>query len=130
MNSGLTEAQLIDFISILKVSAGSNVSENAQKVLTRDLMDKLPVTVTLNRGPIDYCGGIAPIRYEDTDVQTGYQTGDLAFCPPGQDFVIFTEKNDTASEVPGLVIIGRIDTDIEAVRNLGSAIRVTIDLKK
>ena len=96
----------------------------------KDLVSMLPVTVSLNRGPVDYCGGIAPIHYEKEDVQAGYHSGDLAYWIPGRDFVIFTETQATASGAPDLVIIGQISTDIQAVRDLGSTIEVTIALDR
>jgi len=96
----------------------------------RDLVAMLPVTVSLNRGPVDYCGGIAPIQYEENDVQAGYRSGDLAYWIPGRDFVIFTETKEASSGNPDLVIIGQISTDIQAVRALGSTIKVTIDLDR
>lgn len=96
----------------------------------RDLVARLPVTVSLNRGPVDYCGGIAPINYSKDDVQAGYQSGDLAYWVPGQDFVIFTESKEASSGVADLVIIGQISTDIQAVRDLGSTIEVAIALAR
>jgi hypothetical protein len=96
----------------------------------RDLVATLPVTVSLNRGPVDYCGGIAPIHYEKNDVQAGYRSGDLAYWIPGQDFVIFTETKEASSGGPDLVILGQISTDIQAVRDLGSTIQVTIALDR
>lgn len=96
----------------------------------RDLVAMLPVTVSLNRGPVDYCGGIAPIHYEEDDVQAGYRSGDLAYWIPGRDFVIFTETKEASSGNPDLVIIGQISTDIQAVKALGSTIKVTIDLDR
>jgi hypothetical protein len=90
----------------------------------------IPVTVFLNRGPIDYCGGIDPLNYGGDDVQTGYHNGDLAYWIPGQDFVIFTEKEETSSKVSDLVIIGQISTDIREVRDLGSTIKVTIAMDR
>jgi hypothetical protein len=92
----------------------------------KNLMARLPVTVFLNRGPIEYCGGIDIINYGKDDVQTGYHNGNLAYWIPGQDFVIFTEKEETSSKVSDLVIIGQISTDIREVRDLGSTIKVTI----
>lgn len=96
----------------------------------RDLAAMLPVTVSLNRGPVDYCGGIAPMHYEKKDVQAGYRSGDLAYWIPGRDFVIFTETKEASSGNPDLVILGQISTDIQAVRDLGSTIKVTIDLDR
>lgn len=96
----------------------------------RDLLARLPVTVSLNRGPVDYCGGIAPIDYGNEDVRAGYRSGDLAYWIPGQDFVIFTETEKASSGAPDLVIIGQIKADITEVRDLGSTIEVTIALDR
>ena len=96
----------------------------------KDFIAKLPVTVTLNRGPIDYCGGIDPINYGENDVQTGHHNGDLAYWIPGQDFVIFIEKEETSSKVSDLVIIGKITSDIREVRGLDNTIKVTIALDR
>ena len=95
---------------------------------TRDLAAKLPVTVSLNRGPVDYCGGISPVAYNKEDVSSGYHSGDLAYWIPGQDFVIFTKDEDPPSQTPDLVILGQVRADMEKIRALGSTIRVTIAL--
>lgn len=94
------------------------------------LETRLPVTVSLNRGPVDYCGGIDPLDYGEDDVQMSYRSGDLAYWIPGQDFVIFTEKDDTSSGAPDLVVIGEIRSDIEEIKDLGSTIKVTIALER
>jgi hypothetical protein len=96
----------------------------------KELMARLPVTVSLNRGPVDYCGGIAPIDYGADDVQTGYRRGDLAYWIPGQDFVIFTENKENASGAPDLVVLGQINADIKGIQGLGSTIEVTIALDR
>lgn len=96
----------------------------------RDLMARLPVTVSLNRGPVDYCGGIEPINYGKDDVQVEYSSGDLAYWIPGQDFVIFTETKKSSSKSPDLVILGQISPDIKKIKDLGSTIKVTIALDR
>lgn len=96
----------------------------------KDFMARLPVTVFLNRGPVDYCGGIDPLNYEKDDVQAGYSSGDLAYWIPGEDFVIFTETKETSSGVPELVIIGQISSDIKEIKSLGSTIKVNITLDR
>jgi hypothetical protein len=96
----------------------------------KDLMARLPVTVSLNRGPVDYCGDIAPIDYGKDDVQAGYHSGDLAYWIPSQDFVIFTENKNSSSGAPDLFIIGRVCSDIKEIQDLGSTIRVTIALDR
>lgn len=96
----------------------------------KDLMKKMPVTVSLNRGPVDYCGGIAPIAHNKNDLEAGYRSGDLAYWIPGQDFVIFTENKKDASGSPDLVILGQIRSDISEIRNLDRRIDVTIALQR
>lgn len=94
----------------------------------KDLIKRLPVTVSLNRGPVDYCGGIAPIAYSEDDAQTGYRAGDLAYWIPGKDFVIFIENKAEEGGTPDLVIIGQLRSDINEIRAQGSSINVTIAL--
>lgn len=96
---------------------------------TRDLLSRLPVTVTLNRGVHDYCGGISPaLAYDETDVQYGWHDGDLAFWTAGDDFVIFYDDEEKSSSSGDLVIIGAVTSNMETVRSLGQNISVTIAL--
>lgn len=95
----------------------------------RDLISRLPVTVTLNRGSHDYCGGISPaLEYDEEDVQYGWHDGDLAFWTAGDDFVIFHSDEANSSSTGNLVIIGAVTSNIETVRSLGQNINVTIAL--
>ena len=94
-----------------------------------DLLSRLPITVTLNRGAHDYCGGISPaLAYDETDVQYGWHDGDLAFWTAGDDFVIFHSDEANSSSTGNLVIVGAVTSDIETVRSLGQNISVTIAL--
>lgn len=96
---------------------------------TRDLLSRLPVTVTLNRGVHDYCGGISPaLAYDENDVQYGWHDGDLAFWTAGDDFVIFYDDEEKSSSSGDLVIIGAVTSNMETVRSLGQNISVTIAL--
>lgn len=95
----------------------------------RDLISRLPVTVTLNRGAHDYCGGIYPaLTYDEADVQYGWNDGELAFWTAGDDFVIFHSNEENSASTGDLVIIGAVTNDIETVRSLGHNINVTIAL--
>ena len=100
-----------------------NATANALKA-------RLPVTVSLNRGAVDYCGGIDSLNYGEDDVQAGYRSGDLAYWIPGQDFVIFTENKENASGTQDLVVLGQVKADIKGIRDLGNTIKVTIALDR
>lgn len=95
----------------------------------RDLISRLPVTLNLNRGSHDYCGGISPaLAYDESDVQNGWKNGDLAFWTAGNDFVIFHSDEENSSSTGNIVNIGAVTSDINTVRSLGDNINVTIAL--
>ncbi|MEG6501547.1 MULTISPECIES: cyclophilin-like fold protein [unclassified Desulfovibrio] len=92
----------------------------------KDLIAKLPLTVSLNRGNRDYCGDISPLQYSREQVQKGYRNGELAYWIPGQDFVIFIEKEETGASVDGVVVLGAMTSDIQPLFSLGRSIQVRI----
>lgn len=93
----------------------------------RDLISRLPVTVSLNRGSHDYCGDISPaLAYDEEDVQNGWKNGDLAFWTAGNDFVIFHSDEENSFSIGNIVNIGAVTSDLETVRSLGQNIDVTI----
>lgn len=95
----------------------------------RDLISRLPVTLNLNRGSHDYCGGISPaLAYDEDDVQNGWRNGDLAFWTAGNDFVIFHSDEENSSSTGNIVNIGAVTSDINTVRSLGDNINVTVAL--
>lgn len=92
-----------------------------------DLISRLPVTVSLNRGSHDYCGDISPaLAYDEEDVQNGWKNGDLAFWTAGNDFVIFHSDEENSFSIGNIVNIGAVTSDLETVRSLGQNIDVTI----
>ena len=94
----------------------------------RDLISRLPLTLSLNRGGRDYCGDISPLQYDRQQVQQGYRNGELAYWVPGQDFVIFLEKEETGARVDGVVVIGKMSVNLLSLFNLGNSIEVSISL--
>lgn len=90
------------------------------------LLSRLPATVSLNRGGRDYCGDIPAIKYDQPQVQNGYRNGQLAYRIPGQDFVIFIEKEETGAAVDGVVVLGELTGDYQPLFNLGRSITVGI----
>lgn len=94
-----------------------------------DLISRLPVTLNLNRGSHDYCGGISPaLAYNKDDVQNGWKNGDLAFRTAGNDFVIFHSDEENSSSTGNIVNIGAVTSDLNIVRSLGENINVTVAL--
>lgn len=96
----------------------------------RELFSRLPVNFSLSRGSRDYCGNMGiPLSHEEKDVQNGYRNGDLAWWLPGNDFVIFTEREESSGEVEGCVILGRLLSGVEEIRDMGRSITVTVTEK-
>lgn len=75
----------------------------------KELLSRLPAHFSLSQGSRDYCGNMGTVLpHEEKDVQRGYRNGDLAWWLPGNDFVIFTEREESSGEVEGCVILGRL----------------------
>lgn len=95
-------------------------------VPAKSLLEQLPVTVTLNDSGNDFCGGSLDIDYSDSDIQNGYQNGELAFWPPASNFVIFVDDEKNSQSTDNLVILGKITELQAALDALEGTIDVTI----
>lgn len=94
----------------------------------QSLISQLPLTVTLNDSDNDFCGGSLDIEYSDSDVQSGYKNGDLAFWTPANNFVIFVDDEENSASTGNLVILGKITEPQETLDALEGRIDVTIAL--
>lgn len=97
-------------------------------VAAKELISRLPLTVSLNRGGRDYCGDIPALKYDQAQVQNGYRNGQLAYWIPGQDFVIFIEKEESGASVNGIVALGEMSADFQPLFTLGRSIQVRMAL--
>lgn len=94
---------------------------------TRDFVSLLPLTLTMN----DLFGrekfGHLPraISEEGERVRT-YKAGDVAYWSPGRDLAIFYRRDGQPIPAPGLIIIGRLDGNADALSG-PDAVRVTIE---
>lgn len=92
----------------------------------QSLISQLPLTVTLNDSDNDFCGGSLDIEYTESDVQSGYKNGDLAFWTPADNFVIFVDDEENSADTGNLVILGKITESQEVLEALEGTIDVTI----
>lgn len=164
MNSGLTEAQMKDFISVLKSRVGKKEAESASGILaevlrnrakreqadrlkirlkvgdtvltatlidsktTQDFISLLPLTLTLR----DYAGtekiSDLPKRLSTEGVPSGSDpsVGDITYYGPWGNLAIFYRDFGYSS---GLIILGKIDSGIEAF-NVPGSLKVTVELIK
>lgn len=104
------------------VDAELNGSEAAEQFKAM-----LPVTISMTRmGGHEYYGRLPQSFEEKGETQTGYEVGDLAFWTPGDLFAIYFNTTNNAPE--GLLILGKIISDIKIFENLGNPEEMRIEL--
>lgn len=97
-------------------------------VSAKDLISRLPYTVTLQRYPHDFCATMDdPLKYDPKDVHAGWMDGDVDFALTGPYFTILFE-NQKGSESFGAdqVNIGRIEGPLCQVSDLQGDITIRI----
>lgn len=95
----------------------------------RDLIARLPCTLSLHRDTHDFCGVMPrPLKYDPADVQHGWRNGDIHFATDGNYFVLFFADEEISERYGHQVHIGKMDTDLAKLRSLGPDIRVTVAL--
>jgi hypothetical protein len=100
-------------------------------VSARDLISRLPYTVSLHRYSHDYCGVMSdPLDYDKADVRHGWKNGDIHFATDGPYFVLFFGDEENSKQYGNQVHIGVMDVDLEILRDLGGDIDVLIELAK
>lgn len=95
-------------------------------VASNDLLSRLPYTVTVSRGSVDFCGDIGePLHYSESDFQYGWQYGDFMWMPNGNWFVIFIDGIETYAKKNWLVL-GHMGPEWEAIKNMQGTIQIKI----
>lgn len=95
---------------------------------TQDFVSLLPLTLTMNdlfqREKFAHLP--RSISTEGKSTHT-YEVGDIAYWPPGPDVAIFYRHDGQKIPNPGIIIIGKIDADIEEF-NVDGSVRVTVEV--
>ena len=95
---------------------------------TRDFVSLLPLTLTMNDlfGREKY--GHLPRELSEGGERTHtYEVGEVVYWSPGPDVAIFYRHDRQSIPDPGIIVIGKIDSGVEAL-NLDGLVRVTIEL--
>jgi hypothetical protein len=95
---------------------------------TRDFVSLLPLTLTMNDlfGREKFAHLPRAISNEGEPTHT-YEVGDVAYWPPGPDVAIFYRHDGQEIPEPGIIVIGKIDSGVEAL-DVASPVRVTVEL--
>jgi hypothetical protein len=97
---------------------------------TQDFIALLPLTLTMNdlfrREKFAHLP--RAISKEEKRTHT-YEVGDVAYWPPGPDVAIFYRHDGQEIPDPGIIVIGKTDSGVEAFDVPGS-VSVTVELIK
>ena len=95
---------------------------------TRDFVSLLPLTLTMNDlfGREKFAHLPRAISTEGKRTHTS-EVGNIAYWSPGPDVAIFYRNDGEKIPNPGLIIIGNIDSGVEAF-NVAGSVKVKIEL--
>ena len=94
---------------------------------SRDFVALLPLTLTMNDlfGREKFAHLPRAISTEGKRTHT-YEIGEIAYWSPGPDVAIYYRNDGEKIPDPGIIVIGKIDSGVEALNVPGSA-KVTIE---
>jgi len=97
---------------------------------SRELIERLPYTVKINKYEHDYCGIMNdPLSYNKKDLHSGWKNGDIAFAANGSYFAILYKDEEISEDFDNLVTLGKLGVNPSIMGTLNSSISVTIELK-
>jgi hypothetical protein len=94
----------------------------------QDFVSLFPLTLTMNDlfGREKY--GHLPRAISDEGKRTRtYEVGDIVYWSPGPDVAIYYRHDGQAIPAPGIIVIGKIESGVEAL-NVPGSVRVTVEL--
>lgn len=95
---------------------------------SKELMDRLPYAVRLNKYTHDYYGVMnEPLPYDEKDLHNGWSNGDIAFAADGDYFTILYKDEELSQQFGNLVTLGKINAPLSVIDTLSDEITVTID---
>lgn len=97
---------------------------------TRDFVSLLPLTLTMNDLFNREKFGHLPLAISGEGKHTHtYSLGDIAYWSPGPDVAIFYHHDGERIPEPGVIVIGKIGSDVTAL-NVRGPVNVTMELMK
>jgi hypothetical protein len=97
---------------------------------TKDFVSLLPLTLTMNDlfGREKFAHLPRAISEGGKRART-YEIGDVIYWSPGPDVAMYYRQDGQPIPSPGIIVIGKIDADVEAL-NVSGSVKVTIELLK
>ena len=92
------------------------------------LIEKLPLTQTVNRYSHDFCGVTEKLPYNENEEHYGWLNGDIDYATDAPYFTILFEDEDVSEQYGNQVNIGVITCPLEQIANLSGSFDVRIEL--
>jgi hypothetical protein len=115
--------------SRLRITIGDKTIEAtlADSDAARDFASLLPLTLAMNDLFRREKFATLPRAISEQGMRThDYAVGTIGYWPPGPDVAIFYRQDGERIPDPGLIVLGKIKTGVEALAVLG-AIRATME---
>jgi len=116
----------------LKITMGKTIltASLIQSKTTDDFIKLLPLNLTMNDlfGREKY-GELPATISTDGKRSFNYEAGDIGYWSPSHDLAIYYKNDGESIPNPGIIIIGKIESDIK-VFNVSGSVKVKIELKQ
>lgn len=100
--------------------------------IAQEFAATLPQTLSMQRvgGGREFYGGMAgTLNYDEADAQTTFENGDLAYWFSGNGFcILYNNEVDEPEIESGIIVLGRVTSDLSVFYEMGDYIEVTINL--
>lgn len=96
--------------------------------IARQFAALLPQTISMNRGrDREYYGRIdGTLDYDEGDIQTTAEDGDLAYWFSGNSLAFFFNTENDSAVNSGIVVFGKITSDLSVFNDMGSSEIMTV----
>jgi hypothetical protein len=95
---------------------------------TRDFVSLLPLTLTMNDlFKREKFARLPRAISEEGQRTRTYEVGEIVYWSPGPDLAVFYRHDGQAIPSPGIIVIGRIDSGVEAF-NSADSVRATFEI--
>ena len=92
----------------------------------RDFASLLPLSITMHDLGGREKAGSLPRALAGGRGQSSYQAGQLGYWPPSHDLAIYFHQDGFRIPPPGIVMIGEIESGVDAIAGAGDNAQVTI----
>lgn len=98
--------------------------------IARQFIALLPQTITMSRGrDREYYGRIdGTLQYDEGDIQTFAEDGDLAYWFSGNSLAFFFNTENDSAVNSGIVVFGKLTSDLSVLDDMGGSETMTVTL--